>query len=145
MSSTHPILLVEDNADDRDLTLMAFKDSNIANRIDIARDGQEALDYLADTSRPLPALVLLDLKLPRIMGLDVLERVRTNPRTRLVPIVVLTSSKEESDRYRSYVRGVNAYVQKPVDFDEFASAVRELGLFWLVLNQPPPGEDHSDA
>ncbi len=138
MSSTHPILLVEDNPDDRDLTLMAFRDSNLANRIDVARDGQEALEYLADTSRPLPALILLDLKLPRVMGLDVLKRVREDPRTQLVPIVVLTSSKEESDRYRSYISGVNAYVQKPVDFDEFASAVRELGLFWLVLNEPPP-------
>jgi CheY-like chemotaxis protein len=140
MNSDRPILLVEDNPDDRDLTLMAFKDNNIANRIDVARDGQEALDYLADRSRQLPALVLLDLKLPRVMGLDVLKRLRAAPRTSLVPVVVLTSSKEESDRYRSYVSGVNAYVQKPVDFDEFASAVAELGLFWLVLNQPPPAE-----
>jgi two-component system response regulator len=142
MSSPHPILLVEDNADDRDLTLMAFKDSKVANRIDVARDGQEALEYLADTSHPLSALILLDLKLPRVMGLDVLKRVREDPRTQLVPIVVLTSSKEESDRCRSYVSGVNAYVQKPVDFDEFASAVRELGLFWLVLNEPPPDDGH---
>lgn len=138
MSAPAPILLVEDNPDDRDLTLMAFKDSNVANPIDVARDGQEAIEYLADTSRPLPALVLLDLKLPKVMGLDVLKRIREDPRTQLVPIVVLTSSKEESDRYRSYLSGVNAYVQKPVDFDEFAAAVRELGLFWLVLNQPPP-------
>jgi two-component system response regulator len=138
MSSTKPILLVEDNPDDRDLTVMALNDSNIANRIDVARDGQEALDYFADTSRPLPALVLLDLKLPKIMGLDVLKRLRENERTKMVPIVVLTSSKEEGDRYRSYVSGVNAYVQKPVDFDDFAAAVRDVGLFWLVLNEPPP-------
>lgn len=145
MSSPDPILLVEDNPDDRDLTLMAFQDSNVANRIDVARDGQEAIEYLADTSRPLPALVLLDLKLPKVMGLDVLKRVREDPRTQLVPIVVLTSSKEESDRYRSYLSGVNAYVQKPVDFDEFAAAVRELGLFWLVLNQPPPNNVQTAA
>jgi DNA-binding response OmpR family regulator len=140
MRPANPILLVEDNPDDRDLTIMAFKDNNIGNRIDVARDGQEALDYLADTSQLLPALVLLDLKLPRVMGLDVLKRLREAPRTRLVPVVVLTSSREESDRYRSYVSGVNAYVQKPVDFGEFAAAVRELGSFWLVLNEPPPEE-----
>jgi two-component system response regulator len=145
MSSTNPILLVEDNPDDRDPTVMAFKDSNIANRIDVARDGEEALAYFADTSKPLPAVVLLDLKLPKIMGLDVLERLRADERTKVVPIIVLTSSKEESDRYRSYLSGVNAYVQKPVDFEDFAAAVRELGLFWLVLNEPPPLNGRSAA
>jgi len=132
------ILLVEDNPDDRDLTVMALKGSKIANEIDIARDGEEALQYFEDPSRPLPALVLLDLKLPRIMGLDVLKRLRANERTKLVPIVVLTSSQQESDRCRSYVEGVNAYVVKPVEFDNFSEAVKALGLFWLVINQPPP-------
>jgi two-component system, response regulator len=138
MSSSNPILLVEDNPDDRDLTIMALQDGNIANRIDVARDGEEALAYFEDPARPLPALVLLDLKLPKIMGLDVLERLRADERTRTVPVVVLTSSGEESDRHRSYLRGVNAYVRKPVGFDEFSEAVRQLGLFWLVINQPPP-------
>jgi two-component system, response regulator len=138
MSSQNNILLVEDNPDDRDLTIMALKSSKIANEIDIARDGEEALQYFEDRSRPLPALVLLDLKLPRIMGLDVLKRLRAEERTKLVPIVVLTSSQQESDRWRSYVEGVNAYVVKPVAFDNFSEAVKQLGLFWLVINQPPP-------
>ena len=132
------ILLVEDNPDDRDLTIMALKGSNIANEIDIAGDGEEALQYFEDRSRPLPALVLLDLKLPRIMGLDVLKRLRADERTKLVPIVVLTSSQQESDRYESYVEGVNAYVVKPVEFGAFSDAVKALGLFWLVINEPPP-------
>ena len=137
------ILLVEDNPDDRDLTIMALKGSNIANEIDIARDGEEALEYFEDQSRPLPALVLLDLKLPRIMGLDVLKRLRADERTKLVPIVVLTSSQQESDRYQSYVEGVNAYVVKPVEFDKFSEAVKALGLFWLVINEPPPDRESS--
>ncbi len=136
MTSTNNILLVEDNADDRDLTIMVLKDSKIANEIDIAGDGEEALQYFEDQSRPLPALVLLDLKLPKIMGLDVLKRLRADERTKLVPVVVLTSSKEESDRYRSYVEGVNAYVVKPVEFDASSEAVKALGLFWLVINEP---------
>ncbi len=138
MNSHAPILLVEDNPDDRDLTVMALREAAIANQIDIARDGQEALDYFDDCERPLPALVLLDLKLPKITGLDVLERLRESARTKMVPVVVLTSSREEGDRYRSYLSGVNAYVRKPVDFDEFTQAVRQLGLFWLVINEPPP-------
>jgi two-component system, response regulator len=138
MNSSNPILLIEDNADDRDLTIMALKEANVANRIDVARDGEEALAYFADDNRPLPALVLLDLKLPKIMGLDVLKRLRAEDRTRTVPVVVLTSSGEESDRQRSYLNGGNAYVRKPVCFDEFSDAVRQLGLFWLVINQPPP-------
>ena len=137
------ILLVEDNPDDRDLAIMALKGSNIANEIDIARDGEEALQYFEDHSRPLPALVLLDLKLPKIMGLDVLKRLRADERTKLMPIVVLTGSNEESDRYRSYVEGVNAYVVKPVEFGNFSEAVKQLGLFWLVINQPPPDRDSS--
>ncbi len=132
------ILLVEDNPDDRDLTIMALQGSKIANEIDIARDGEEAFEYFEDHSRPLPVLVLLDLKLPRIMGLDVLKRLRADERTKLVPIVVLTGSSEESDRYQSYVEGVNAYVVKPVEFDAFSEAVKQLGLVWLVINEPPP-------
>ena len=142
MSSPN-ILLVEDNPDDRDLTIMALKDSKIANEIDVARDGEEALRYFEDQSRPLPVLVLLDLKLPKIMGIDVLKRLRAEERTKLVPIVVLTSSQEESDRYQSYVEGVNAYVVKPVQFDDFFEAVKQLGLFWLVINQPPPDPESS--
>ena len=137
------ILLIEDNPDDRDLTIMALKGSNIANEIDIARDGEEALQYFEDHSRPLPALVLLYLKLPKIMGVDVLKRLRADERTKLMPIVVLTGSNEESDRCRSYVEGVNAYVVKPVEFDNFSEAVKQLGLFWLVINQPPPDRDSS--
>ena len=134
----HPILFVEDNEDDRELTILALQRDHIANPIEVARDGEEALAYLEDPSRPLPDLVLLDLKLPKIMGLDVLKRLRENERTRLVPVVVLTGSREESDRYNSYTDGCNAYVQKPVNFIEFADAVKQLGLFWMVLNQPPP-------
>jgi two-component system, response regulator len=137
------VLLVEDNPDDRDLTIMALKGSNIANEIDIARDGEEALQYFEDQSRPLPALVLLDLKLPRIMGLDVLKRLRADERTKLVPVVVLTSSQQESDRYESYVEGVNAYVVKPVEFGAFSDAVKALGLFWLMINEPPPDRESS--
>jgi two-component system, response regulator len=137
------ILLVEDNPDDFDLTIMALKGSNIANEIDIARDGEQALEYFEDRSRPLPVLVLLDLKLPKIMGLDVLKRLRADERTKLVPIVVLTSSQQESDRYQSYVEGVNAYVVKPVEFEKFSEAVKGLGLFWLVINEPPPDPESS--
>jgi len=139
------ILLVEDNPDDEELTLMALKESNILNEIVVARDGVEALDYLFATGRyagrdpsRLPQLVLLDLKLPRLGGLEVLERLRTDPRTRLIPIVVLTSSSEEEDIIASYRLGANSYVRKPVEFHRFADAVRQLGLYWLLLNQPPP-------
>jgi len=141
--SSQNILLVEDNPDDRDLTIMALEGSKIANEIDIARDGEEALRYFDDPSRPLPVLVLLDLKLPKIMGLDVPKRLRAEERTKLVPIVVLTGSREESDRYQSYVEGVNAYVVKPVEFGNFSEAVKQLGLFWLVINQPPPDRESS--
>jgi two-component system, response regulator len=143
MTSQNNILLVEDNPDDRDLTIMALNGGKIASEIEIARDGEEALEYFEDRSRPLPVLVLLDLKLPRIMGLDVLKRLRADERTKLVPIVVLTSSSEESDRYQSYVEGVNAYVVKPVEFDAFSEAVKALGLFWLVINEPPPDRESS--
>jgi two-component system response regulator len=133
------MLLVEDNKSDEKLTLRAFKKHSIVNRVDVARDGEEALAYLFDLSKPLPALVLLDLKLPKVDGLEVLRRVRADPRTRLVPVVILTSSKEQEDLMRGYSLGANAYVRKPVDFTQFADAAKTLGLFWLLLNESPPG------
>ena len=138
-------LLVEDNPVDVSLTQRAFKKSNILNEIVVAQDGIEALDYLfgtgayagRDLSNP-PVVVLLDLKLPRIDGLEVLRRIRADDRTRLLPVVILTSSKEERDVVESYSLGCNSYVRKPVDFDQFAEAVRQLGLYWMVLNEAPP-------
>ena len=142
---SQPILLVEDNPDDEALTLRAFKKNNILNPIVVCRDGAEALDYLFATGKyadradePLPQLVLLDLKLPKLDGTEVLRRIRATERTRLLPVVVLTSSKEDRDVIDSYQLGANSYVRKPVDFTEFLAAVRSLGLFWLVLNVPPP-------
>ena len=138
------ILLVEDNPDDVELTVHALKKNNIANPIAIVRDGQEALDYLlyqgkyAGGDHDLPHLILLDLKLPKVSGLEVLKRLRADERTKLLPIVVLTSSDEEKDLIQSYKLGANSYVRKPVDFSQFAEAVRQLGLYWLVLNEPPP-------
>ena len=139
------ILLVEDNSSDEKLTLMAFKRSGIANEVHVVRDGAEALEYLFATGAhadrkdaPLPAVVLLDLKLPRLDGTDVLRAIRSNERTKLVPVVILTSSKEDEDIARSYALGANAYVRKPVDFTHFAEAVKTLGLFWLLLNEAPP-------
>jgi len=141
------ILLVEDNPDDVELTLRALKHSNIANPVVVARDGVEALDYLFGTGShaerhesELPAIVLLDLKIPKIDGLEVLRRLRGNPNTRFFPVVILTSSKEERDLIEGYRLGANAYVRKPVDFIQFSEAVRQLGLFWLVLNEVPPSE-----
>jgi two-component system response regulator len=136
------ILLVEDNPTDEKLTLSAFKQSGIANVVVVVRDGAEALDYMFGMGvhaqrTAIPSIVLLDLKLPRIDGLEVLRRVRADERTRLVPIVVLTSSKEDEDIVRSYSLGANAYVQKPVDFARFVEAAKTLGLFWLLLNEPP--------
>ena len=135
---TGPILLVEDNPDDEKLTLRALKKNNIANPVVVARDGQEALDYLFDPNRALPAIVLLDLRLPRVSGLEVLKRMRADPIRKLVPVVILTSSKDESDIINGYSLGANSYIRKPVDFQEFVVAVRRLGLYWLLLNQPPP-------
>jgi two-component system response regulator len=139
------ILLIEDNDDDIALTLRAFKKNNIKNTVVVARDGVEALDYLFATGshsgrdrNDLPQVVLLDLKLPRIEGLEVLRRIRAEPATEMLPIVVLTSSKEEQDLIQSYRLGCNSYVRKPVDFDEFVEAARQLGLYWLLLNEAPP-------
>jgi two-component system response regulator len=138
------ILLVEDNRDDETLTVRALKKNNISNDVVIARDGVEALDYLFCTGAHadrdvsiLPALVLLDLKLPKVDGHEVLRRLRADDRTRRLPVVVLTSSKEEHDLLTSYNQGVNSYIRKPVDFTQFSDAVRQLGLYWLVLNETP--------
>jgi CheY-like chemotaxis protein len=135
------ILLVEDNPDDEALTLRALKKNNILNEVTVARDGAEALDYLltdCGADAALPGLVLLDLKLPKIDGLEVLRKIRADERTKIIPVVVLTSSKEQEDVLGSYHGGANAYVRKPVNFADFSSAVSTLGLFWLLLNEAPP-------
>ncbi len=132
------ILLVEDNPDDETLTLRALKKNNISNQVVVARDGTEALDFLFGNGNMLPVLVLLDLKLPKVDGMEVLRRTRAEPRTHLLPVVVLTTSKEEQDLIHSYQLGANSYIRKPVDFAQFTEAVRQLGLYWLVLNEPPP-------
>jgi CheY-like chemotaxis protein len=145
MSKLGRILLVEDDPQDVELTLTALQEYNLVNDVFVARDGQEALDYLycrgqfsgRDGNRP--AVMLLDLKLPKINGLEVLQQVRSDPQLRVLPVVVLTSSNEEKDLVRSYELGVNAYVVKPVDFHAFVNAVKELGVFWAVINEPPPG------
>lgn len=140
MTDEKNILLVEDNPDDEQLAVRALKRHNIANDIVVARDGQQALDYLLDESQPLPALVLLDLKLPKVSGLEVLRKLRATPRTALLPVVVLTTSKEEQDLLDSYRSGCNSYIRKPVDFLQFAEAMRQLKVYWLVLNEGPPQE-----
>lgn len=134
------ILLVEDTADDEKLILLSLKKNHISNTVNVVRDGQEALDYLLGSDREqreLPTVVLLDLKLPKIDGIEVLQRIRANEKTKLLPVVILTSSDEEQDRLASYGLGANSYVRKPVDFNEFGDAVKQLGLYWLVLNQSP--------
>ncbi len=139
------IMLVEDNPDDELLTLRALKQNNILNEVVVAHDGAEALDYLFGTGKyagrdlnRMPEVILLDLKLPKVDGLEVLRRVRENERTKLLPVVILTSSKEESDLINGYKHGANSYIHKPVNFSQFAEAVRQLKLYWLVLNEPPP-------
>ena len=140
------ILLVEDNPDDEMLTLRALRKNNVRNEVVVARDGVEALDYLFGTGAhegrdvgDCPQVVLLDLKLPKIDGLEVLRRIRADERTRVLPVVILTSSKEEQDVITGYRLGCNSYVRKPVNFDEFIEAARQLGLYWLLLNEPPSG------
>ena len=143
------MLIVEDNPDDEALTLRALKKNNIGNRLVVVRDGAEALDFLFCTGtysdrdpHDLPQTILLDLKLPKIDGLEVLKRIRADKRTSLLPVVILTSSKEEQDLLQSYRNGANSYIRKPVDFNEFLEAARQLGLYWLVLNKvPPPYKD----
>lgn len=144
------ILLVEDNQDDEELAVLAFKKGQVANEVVVARDGVEALDYLFGTGRfagaaapVLPQVMLLDLKLPKVDGLEVLRRVRADPRTRRLPVVILTSSREEEDLVRGYDFGANSYVRKPVDFNQFVEAVRNLQMYWLVLNESPPSSGFS--
>ncbi|SHH23974.1 response regulator [Bradyrhizobium erythrophlei] len=145
MTGLGRILIVEDDPNDVELTMTALTDYNLANEVVITRDGQQALDYLycrgEFSTRPAgnPAVMLLDLKLPKIGGLEVLQQIKSDERLKLIPVVVLTSSNEEKDMMRSYKLGVNAYVVKPVDFHEFVNAVKELGVFWAVINEPPPG------
>jgi len=143
MHNNH-ILLVEDNPDDIKLTLRALKKSNILNEVVIAKDGVEALDYLFGTGKyegrdlsVMPQLILLDLKMPKLDGMEVMQRIRENENTQLLPVVVLTTSSEDRDKIKSYKLGANSYIRKPVDFNQFVEAVQQLGLYWLVLNDPP--------
>jgi CheY-like chemotaxis protein len=144
-----PILLVEDDKRDLELTLVALERSQLANEVIVVRDGAQALDYLLregdfkDRAEGSPAVILLDLKLPKVNGLEVLQKVRATPNLRSVPVVMLTSSQEESDVVKSYELGVNAYVVKPVEFKQFVTAIADLGVFWAVLNEPPPGSMRS--
>jgi CheY-like chemotaxis protein len=145
MSELGRILLVEDDPRDVELTLTTLGEYNLANEIVVARDGEKALDYLycrgefSTRANDNPAVMLLDLKLPKVDGLEILQQIKSDEQLKLIPVVVLTSSQEEKDMARSYKLGVNAYVVKPVDFQEFVTAIKELGVFWAVINQPPPG------
>ena len=145
MAQTNALLLVEDNPDDEELTLLAFENSRISNQVVVAHDGVEALDYLFGTGMyanrdlsVMPALILLDLQLPRINGLEVLERLRADDRTKLLPVVILTTSNEQQDLINSYNLGCNSYIRKPVDYDRFITVVQQLGMYWLLINEPPP-------
>ncbi len=136
------IVLIEDNAADVELTLNSLKKKNLANRVKVLTDGEEALEYLLNVCGPsggegCPHLILLDLKLPKVNGLEVLQRIRSDERTKMIPVVVLTSSEEEKDRIQSYKLGVNSYIVKPVEFDSFAKVVSEIGFYWVLLNKPP--------
>jgi two-component system, response regulator len=142
-NQTVEILMVEDNPDDEELALIALRENKLANLIDVVRDGEEALEYLFCTGRythrnmnQLPRLILLDIKLPKVDGLQVLERIKADPRTRAIPVVILTSSREEPDVERGYLLGANSYIVKPVDFEQFLSAVRQIGYYWMLLNEP---------
>jgi CheY-like chemotaxis protein len=145
MSGLGRILLVEDDPKDVELTLTALDEYNLANEVVVAGDGEEALDFLycrggfATRTRENPAVLLLDLKLPKVDGLEVLQQIKSDEKLKLIPVVVLTSSREERDMVASYQLGVNAYVVKPVDFHEFVNAIKELGVFWAIINEPPPG------
>lgn len=145
VESPKMILLVEDDSDHELLTIRALRKANIANEVRVARDGEEAIHFLlgngTDTLRCSPQVVLLDLKLPKVDGLEVLRRIRENEQTRMLPVVILTSSDEERDIVRSYKLGVNSYIRKPVNFTEFAEATRQLGMYWLVLNECPPSSN----
>lgn len=145
MTTIGRILLVEDDPKDVELTLTALDEYNLANEVVVARDGEEALDFLdcrgafANRTKENPAVILLDLKLPKVDGLEVLQHIKADEKLRMIPVVVLTSSREERDKVGSYQLGVNAYVVKPVDFHEFVNAIKELGFFWALINEPPPG------
>ena len=145
MNELGRILIVEDDPKDVELTLTALEEYNLANEVVVTRDGEEALDYLycrgnfTTRTNDHPAVLLLDLKLPKVDGLEVLQQIKSDEKLRLIPVVVLTSSREEKDMVASYKLGVNAYVVKPVDFHEFVNAIKELGVFWAVINEPPPG------
>ena len=145
MTDPKVILLVEDNPDDEALTMRALVKNNVVNKIVVVRDGVEALDYLFGTgayagrdTNVMPQVILLDLKLPKLDGLEVLRRLRADPRTELLPVIILTSSREEQDLIKGYKLGANSYIRKPVDFPQFAEAIRQLKLYWLVINEPPP-------
>lgn len=146
------ILLIEDNPDDVDLTLLAFQRNNIANEVIVAKDGEEAVEMLLGDGpaslkarRLTPALILLDLNMPKLNGIEVLQRIRADERTRMLPVVILTSSKEERDLFDSYSLGCNSYIRKPVDFEQFIEASRQLGMYWLMLNEPPPVRSFEDG
>ncbi|QVL31859.1 response regulator [Telmatocola sphagniphila] len=152
MSQPIEILLIEDNPNDVKLALYAFQKSNLANNVQVLRDGAEALDYIfckgifaQREATHLPKVILLDLKLPLVDGHEILRQIKADPRTQIIPVVVMTSSKEDKDLIESYKLGVNSYIQKPVDFDQFTEVVRQLGLYWLIVNKMPPAEIISDA